>query len=529
MSETRSPVVIFAIDSADSELVLQWMDEGHLPTLRSLVDRGFIARIDEPELVNEIGSWTSLFSGVSKVRHGYYSLRQLVPGTYTINMTTPKDARGASPFWCHTQGHGSKCFLVDPPECNVYDGVAGIQIANWGTHKSERLAEPFMCRPAEWTDEFIASFGEAPRLTTFEPDTDENLDRRQWETALARVRTKGKMGRSLLAREEFDLVVFSFHEMHTVGHRLWTYRESCGPENPMKHALRDLFIAIDEEIGTLVAAVGDDANVFVVSPYGLNGLYPMSGLTEAFMHGLGYQAKCPPRNVFASLDWLTAARRLIPAGVRRRVADRLSPQSQEALIAHSFRNDTQWSESRAFSIPSLYNALIRINLKGREPEGIVAADEYHTVLDELVSDLRLLVDPKAGLPAVGKIVRTCEAFGCGTDHPLPDLVVEWNQSDRFIDTLVHPRVTIRQTKQTYHRPSFHTSQGFLAARGPAISPAAGRGARRVSVLDMAPTFLALLGIDLPSCMQGRVMPECGGALAGARLPATSARMAILGT
>lgn len=507
MPGTRSPVVIFAIDSADSDLVVRWMEQGHLPTIRSLIDRGFFARIDEPELVNEIGSWTSLFSGVSKVRHGYYSLRQLVPGTYTIRMMTPRDARGAKPLWCHTGEHGAKCLILDPPECNVYDGIEGLQIANWGTHKSERLSEPFMCRPAVLADEFIASFGEAPSLTTFEPKSDEHLDHQQLRTALARVRTKGETARRLLARDAFDLVVLSFHEMHTVGHRLWTYQESRGAEHPLKHGLRDLLGAIDEEIGAILSAVGDDANVFVVSPYGLNGLYPMSGLTESFMHGLGYQVKCPPRNDIASLDWLTFARRVIPAGARRWGADRLSPESQEWLIAHSFRNGTLWGESRAFSIPSLYNALIRVNLEGREPEGIVAPHAYGDVLDEITTDLRQLVDPATGRSQVSRIVRTCEAFGCGTDHPLPDLVVEWEQSDRFIDTLVHPRATLRQTRQRYHRPSFHTSRGFVAGCGPAIPRDSSRGVAAFSMLDMAPTLLALMGIDAPDGMDGRVIPE----------------------
>jgi hypothetical protein len=52
------------------------------------------------------------------------------------------------------------------------------------------------------------------------------------------------------------------------------------------------------------------------------------------------------------------------------------------------------------------------------------------LLDRLESDLRQLVDPKTALPAIDRIVRTCDAFGCGTDHPLPELIVGRSGADQ---------------------------------------------------------------------------------------------------
>jgi len=56
-----------------------------------------------------------------------------------------------------------------------------------------------------------------------------------------------------------------------------------------------------------------------------------------------------------------------------------------------------------------------------------------------------------------------------------------------------------------HRPELPSMHGLLVAAGPGIAPGTRLG--RVSSLDVAPTVLALLGVDPPASMEGSVIEE----------------------
>src|SRR5689334_8126218 len=97
------PLVIIGLDAGDPGFIQQWVHEGHLPAIASLMERGCWGQTSGPELVSEHGVWVSLFSGLSRSQHGYYYFRQLKPRTYDL-----EEKRGteidAPPFWSHLVG-----------------------------------------------------------------------------------------------------------------------------------------------------------------------------------------------------------------------------------------------------------------------------------------------------------------------------------------------------------------------------------------------------------------------------------------
>lgn len=59
---------------------------------------------------------------------------------------------------------------------------------------------------------------------------------------------------------------------------------------------------------------------------------------------------------------------------------------------------------------------------------------------------------------------------------------------------------IRQDREDYHRSIFHRPIGLLAAAGPAIGQDSIE--RKISIRNLAPTILSMLGIPIPSTMDG---------------------------
>lgn len=501
------PVVILAIDAADVELVRRWAADGHMPTLAGIVERGCFLEVEGADLVNEMGSWISLFSGVAKHKHGFYSVRQLIPGTYTLEPTNTAVARNALPFWHALRGTDKQAAVIDPPELDVIPDVPGVQLTNWAAHESERLWEMARSLPTTVLSEIREKFGSGDKLATFAPHGTPDEDFADYHRALARIAMKGKVVRDVLARGEFDVVVGAFFEAHTIGHRLWSYQPEFSEPNRLSNGLRDLYEAIDGEIARTLADLPADSNVFIVSAYGMGGMFPTTGLVDAFLHQLYYQVPLGTDQLLAGRrsNPLALVRRAIPQPWRKWVSQFLPATVQERLIASDFATNTDWSQTLAFAIPSLYNGQIRLNVKGREPQGIIEPGaDYESMLDRIEADFRQLIDPKTGRSAVRNVFRTAAAFDCGIDHALPDLFVEWEWAPHFMDTVVHPAATLVQEPEHYHRSSFHRPIGFVAAAGPSVprddTP------RTVDVRDLAPTFLTLMGVPVPAVMDGKPLP-----------------------
>lgn len=503
--DERSPLVILGLDTGDPEFIRRWAQEGYLPTIASIMERGTWGRTSGPELISEHGVWRSLFSGLSRSQHGYYYYRQLIPGSYDLEETVGPDI-DSPPFWRHLRGQDVRVATVDVPDTDPVPGLPGLQLAHWGTHNNWN---PDRLRPAstppELLDEVQKRFGD--QLVTREKhESSFEEDCQIYQQVMRRVETKGAACRHILTQENFDLMVAVFGESHVANHQFWSHHpDNAAPstsENELTHAIRDVYQAVDQEMGKLLDELPEDANVFVVSSVGMKDDYPITGFTEAFLRKLGYQAT--PEADGLSLHPMDLARQVIPESWRAELSKRLLPrETREKLLAQQFRNGKDWSRTRAFSIPSPYTSFIRVNLRGREPEGIVEpGPEYRALLNELETELKNITDPVTNEPAVTQVWRTKELFEGDVHDALPDLFADWRPG-RFMQRVVHPEAELTQDKPEFYRRSDHSAYGFVAGAGPDVGQSGQDG--EFEVLDLAPTFLSLMDTSVPEEMSGEVL------------------------
>ena len=496
-------LVILAFDVGDPVFIERWSQEGYLPTLASIMKRGCWGRTSGPELISEHSVWISLFSGISVGQHGYYSFRQLKPGIYDLQLVTGLDA-GVRPFWSHLARQDKRVAIIDVPDFYPSTGIAGIHLADWSTHNP---SFPPSAEPPELLQDVRQVFGHQMKI-------DEKLnssfreDQQIYRRLLERVEKAGALCRHLLARDQFHLVVVVFSESHTAGHQFWKYRPqaqvsgSKEEENELTHAIRDIYQAIDRQMGLLLAQVSRDANVCIFSSTGLKDHYPTTRLIEDFCQKLGYQAS--PEPAAPSLRPLALIRRTVPEAWRIALTRHLPRETRERLLADQFRDGTNWKKTTAFPIPSFYTSFLRVNLRGREPDGIVEQGaDYKNLLDRLEADLKQLIDPETGEPAVERVARTVELFGVEPPLSLPDLFVIWKPAAHLMRRVVHPQAELVQQKPEFFRGSDHSEQGFFAAAGPSIQKRGAIG--DVSLLNLAPTFLSLMDEPIPQELTGKAL------------------------
>jgi predicted AlkP superfamily phosphohydrolase/phosphomutase len=177
-----------------------------------------------------------------------------------------------------------------------------------------------------------------------------------------------------------------------------------------------------------------------------------------------------------------------------------------------------WQKTKAFCLPNANEGYIRINLEGREPRGIVSRGaSYADLIRELQTCLAELVNPQNGCVAARQVVCNDNVFPGPRRDFLPDIVVNWEIGAKVLNELqstrcgaVSSKVSGYETAPFYtgnHRPS-----AFVLARGgriPADDVLTGG-----HVVDIAPTILGMLDVDLPEHLDGQAWPEFVGQPSG---------------
>jgi predicted AlkP superfamily phosphohydrolase/phosphomutase len=167
-----------------------------------------------------------------------------------------------------------------------------------------------------------------------------------------------------------------------------------------------------------------------------------------------------------------------------------------------------WTGTKAFCIPNANEAYIRLNVKGREPQGIVArGTAYAELISELQTCLKALMNPQTGRVATRQVVCNDDIFPGPRREYLPDLVVNWDIDAKVLSKLRSDRCgLIGGNAAGYEITPYYTGNhkptAFALARGPKIAEKA--RCTGGHIVDIAPTILAMLGVDPPKQMDGHI-------------------------
>ena len=164
---------------------------------------------------------------------------------------------------------------------------------------------------------------------------------------------------------------------------------------------------------------------------------------------------------------------------------------------------------------------VRLNLDGREPNGRIRAARKHETAEWLGERLLELVNVDTGRPAVDHVHLTDDHYERVDGDPLGDLIVEWNR-DAPIDTVWSPATGVVTAPYKQWRTGDHHRCGLLLALGSGIQP--GRRSGVISVMDVAPTLAASLGIeppDIDGIARADLVPATAAANATAVRPSTA--------
>ncbi len=264
----------------------------------------------------------------------------------------------------------------------------------------------------------------------------------------ARSRRRFAAARHLMATQPWDLCVVVDRGLVEV--------RAAGPED-MDEALRDYLRDVDASLGALLETLDGDAAVLVVAPQGVQ----------------------PAAGGFRLNEWF----------------------ARRGLLARSADGGVAWEGTTCFAEAGPAPR-VHLNVRGREPRGKVAPEDYGRVRDEVTTALRALAGAD-GAPDALQVLLPAIA-GPHAAPTVPDAVVLLDGTAvAAVDALGDgPLAVPLDARHPDARGAFVCASPAADARGEV------EGAH---LLDVVPTMLVLLGADAPSDLPGRSLAVGGSA------------------
>lgn len=512
-STTR--VLVIGLDMGDGSVIRHLSRQRRLPNLTALMSSGAAIELESTAEVLHTSTWPTFATGTLPGRHGVYYPYQPRPGHQLAPHIQP-DQYGTPTLWRLADARGRRCLVYDVPETFPDAQFSGRAIFDWGTWAW--YGKP-SGQPAGLLRELKSRFGTYPLGYEAKQVGSAALDPTLLEQRLLEsVRYKARTARWLLARAECDLAVVGFCETHPAGHYLWPAGADTvdGADEALFEPLFKVYAALDQAVGSLRASVPPDVAVIVVSGDGVRPNRSACHLLPAVLERLGYTRPTTGSPVTPTAgsgpSLLARLRRVLPEHARRRITDCLPWWVRDRLAMSIQASEIDWSKTRAFTLPTDLEGCIRVNLKGREPQGIVEPGaQYVELCQEIRARLEELINPVNEARAAHRVWIRNEVFPGDRQEQLPDLIVTWNDAAPFT-ALRSPRVGMVEGVSPDPRPGTHSPRGFLLVGGPRVARA---HLGRAHLADVAPTVLELLGLGPIVAMDGRPLTVASAGAGGA--------------
>ncbi|MFB6185224.1 MAG: alkaline phosphatase family protein [Haloarculaceae archaeon] len=504
MTGTDLDTLLIGIDAGCLPVFERLFDDGRLPTLRSLCEDGFCAPLKSQIPPWTPSAWPSVYTGVNPGKHGVYGF--VTYDGYDWRVVTAEDVSEFT-IWELLDRHGLTSVVVNGPVTAPPPAIDGAVVPGFMS------CEDPTCHPEGVLDEVRDEIGAYRVYPAYHTDDDAYTDEEKCREYRNLVRMRGDAFTYLVDRFAPDFGFVQFQRSDTVFH------EFDGDWD----VVQPVYDAMDETIATVLDETDPD-RVFLASDHGM-GTYERAqfrvndylrdeGFVSATKGGKGMPGWSPIRQRLRQGEttetWEPSAVERIAAGAasvgltanrvraaleRVNLADTVS-EYLPSNVSRTGSEQVDFAESTAY-LRSRTELGVRINLEGREPDGVVPQSEYETVREDLVDSLRSATAP-CGDPVFETVGPREDFFhGPKTDAAV-DVVVVPNDFQHFLsDQLSGDPFGDRKTRWNHKR------NGVFVACGDGIDADAEASPH---LFDVAPTVLASLGVPPSDRMDGTVLP-----------------------
>ncbi|MFW9988147.1 MAG: alkaline phosphatase family protein [Candidatus Odinarchaeota archaeon] len=460
MNDRKKKLFIIGLDCATPRTLFEDFKE-YCPNIRGLMDSGVYGKLRTCDPPITIPAWMVMSTGKKAGTLGLYGFRHRKENSYddfwiatSYNIKEPK-------VWDILGNNGLKSCILGLIPTYPVQKINGCLVSGFITPD---ISTEFTF-PSELKEEILQNVGEYIFDVNFRVENREILLKEIYEMTEIHFNTV----KYLIQNKEWDYFKFVIIGLDRFHHAFWKYYDKDHPKyetgNKFEDEMKKYYIYLDRQIGELLTLLKKNTIVMIVSDHGAKAMKGLICVNMALeeLGLLKFNTKPKPRTRIAQAD-------------------------------------IDWSKTYAWGWGGYY-ARIFLNLEGREPKGIIKKEDYERLRDEIATKLKSIKDDK-GNTMNTKVFKPEELYE-KIRGDAPDLLVYFDDLNwRSAGTVGYKSMYLDEN-DTGPDDAVHDWYGIYIINDPNKNIGKNLGIK--SILDIAPTSLNILGLEIPFDMEGNII------------------------
>ena len=454
-------VLLLGLDCASPHLIFhQFKDE--LPTLSTLMRNGTWGILNSSIPCITVPAWSSMTSSRDPGVLGIYGFRNRA--TYDYESLYVADGRAVKEkrIWDYVGEAGKQSLVMNVPQTYPVKPINGNLVSGFLTPN----ANAQFAFPAIFKNEILKQVPDYD----FDVHDFRNVERAElYQKIIDLANAQYTALEYALKHKHWDFAMHVNIGVDRMHHAFWRYHD---PEHRLheqdsifKNALLDYYKLVDTWLERLISVVDKDTVTIVASDHGVKRMDGAIAINEWLWKNGWLALKETPKT--------------------------LTKFSHEMV---------DWDNTKAWSTGGYYGRIF-LNVEGREPQGIVPKSDYETVRAELASQICSIVDDK-GKPLNTSVFKPQDIYEI-VNQIAPDLMVYFGDLHwRCVGSIGYGKHYTLEN-DTGPDDANHAQEGMFVIHNPKRQGRGEVNARQL--MDIAPTVLSLMNIDIPSKMQGSII------------------------
>jgi predicted AlkP superfamily phosphohydrolase/phosphomutase len=456
-------VAVIGLDCGTPQLLFDRLSD-EVPNINALMRRGMHGPLESITPPITIPAWACAMSGKTPGQLAIYGMRNRTDTSYEgLSIATSLSVKEPQ-VWDLLGERGMKSLLIGVPPGYPPKPVEGWRVSCFLTPPSAQT----YTHPKDLATEIEEELGGEPYIFDI-PNFREKGEEAVLDQVFKMTERRFRVARRLARTKPWDF--FMMVEMGTdrLHHVFWQHFDPAHPKyvpgNRFETAFQDYYRYLDREVGSLLDAFPDDAVIILMSDHGAR---PMTG-------GVCFN------------EWLARD------GYLRFQTE---PDGPTPIAKASI----DWPRTAAWGDGGYYGRLF-LNVKGREPSGVVDPAAYEDVRNELIEKLEKMPGPDGGLLGT-KVYKPQDVYP-EVRGVAPDLLVYFGDLEWRSVGQVGTGQVFTYENDTGPDGANHDRTGVFAMAGAPGQPSGLQSG--LSLLDVGPTVLSLYGVHPPEETRGRSM------------------------
>lgn len=506
----ENKVILIGIDGGTFDVIRPMVDKGELPIIASLLKNGAWGELESTIPPDTGPAWVSMMTGVNPGKHGIFFFLDKLHNNAMNGRSLGSGDIKFPPLWSVLSKAKKDVIFINVPFTYPPMEVNGTLISG--------MLVPNSASVVSYPEDVYADL--ANRLGGYEIDDwsletvgagQDNISRYydRLIKGISLISGKRKKATLMLMEEKsWDFLMVVFTNIDRLQHLFWKFMAPSSDDGldptlleKCREAIYDGYRELDRAIGEIIEKAGKDTTVIIASDHGFGPLEKYFFINKWLEEiGLLKKKKISLKKFgIRRTNLYRALVKLFPGIAVPNVTKKISfPRLR--LIDRDLSELINWPETKAYG----NQCGININLKGREPYGIVEPGDEVEKLTAYIQAKFLEIKDESESKDVkisDWILRKEDIYIGPYVEEAVDLYFSMKNRSYLPETKVD--VDVKFDKSSLGT-GMHRRNGIFIMSGPLSRKS---DSIRPRMIDIAPTVLYLMGLPVFEEMDGRVLEE----------------------